>query len=401
MTSSIIPRSATIATLAACAVLGAYGTFVAGIKNGLFDSITKSAGQKVHDKYFPGGPAPYKTTYTGFDVIDGHLIILIAFFTYIIDGPKTWDVVLVYWYLMSQFCAGWTLLSLEGLRKGNKGRVVSWTGVMGFILQTFTFTITVPVYLIMHLITSPMSTAEVSSQAILVDTSDSAILPLSTTLSFVIPSVMMYLSAPAKVSASTHYTWQAIWQVFPVMQSIYHWILRSILPGPSSRSSSSTRAHIVGVYRYILFLCFVPQILLLTVAVTPATVVPDVLKPMFQDVDLVSAFIPYWPWNSPTANELAGAAAGLASATVVTADGKADLVKLFLQWDVYCGGAAILTWAVFIYGVARPEKSVIGSIVPKAVFWMVLGGPVGAAAMLLLERDAAAIGDAAERKKRH
>ena len=128
MASSTVSRAATITILATCAAFGAYGTFGAGFKNGLFDSIARSVGHEVEvkDKYFPGGPAPYKTTYTGIEAIDGQLVTLIAFFTYIIDGPKTWDAVLVYWYLMSQFCAGWTLLSLEGLRKGNKGHVVSW-----------------------------------------------------------------------------------------------------------------------------------------------------------------------------------------------------------------------------------------------------------------------------------
>lgn len=119
-------RLATIGILAACSAFGAYSTIGTGIKNGLFDSIGRSAGRKVVDRYFPGGPAPYKTTYTGIEAIDDPLVIIIAFFTYIIDGPKTWDVVLVYWYLMAQFCAGWTLLSLEGLRKANKGHVVSW-----------------------------------------------------------------------------------------------------------------------------------------------------------------------------------------------------------------------------------------------------------------------------------
>lgn len=119
-------RPVTIVVLAACSIFGAYGTFVAASQNGLFESITKSSSYGVKNRYFLGGPAPYKTTYTGLEAVDNQLSTLIAFFTYIIDGPKTWDVVLVYWYLMAQFCAGWTLLSLEGLRRGNRGRAVSW-----------------------------------------------------------------------------------------------------------------------------------------------------------------------------------------------------------------------------------------------------------------------------------
>lgn len=260
---------------------------------------------------------------------------------------------------------------------------------MGFILQNISYTITVPIYLLTHLLTSPINTTNVDVEMVSVDTSDSAILPISTTLSFVIPAIMMSLRAPAFVSASNHYTWQAMWQIFPITQGVYHVVLRSILPGPRS-SSKSIRAHLVGVYRYILFLCFVPQVLLLTVAVIPADIAPEVLRPVFEQVDLVSAFVPYWPWNSPVTRELAGVAAGVASTTttVVTADGKAELVRLFLQWDVYCGGVAILAWAVLNYSVVRPKNSVL---LPKVVFWTLLGGPVGAAAMLLLERDQAGL----------
>lgn len=269
---------------------------------------------------------------------------------------------------------------------------------MGFIVQNITYALTVPIYLIVHLLTSPVGTANVNMDHISVDASDSSVLPLSTTLSFIIPSIMMYLPVPEQLSASMHYTWQAIWQIFPVAQSIYHPVLKAILPGPSPGSNSST--HLVGVYRYILFLSIVPQVLLLTIAVTPSDLMPEVLQPVFEAVDLTSAFVPYWPWNSPTADGLAGAAAGLAEATVVPAEGKAELVKMFLQWDAYSGGLAILAWAVFVYSVARRETGIAIGVVRKTVVWMVLGGPVAAAAMLLLERDFAVVGGFAGKKKR-
>lgn len=119
-------RPVAIAFLAACAAFGAYGAMGTGLRNGLFESITKSAGRDVQDRYFPTGPAPYKMTYTGIEAVDDLLVTLVGFFTYIIDGPRTWDIVLVYWYLMSQLCAGWMLLSMEGMRLGNAGRLASW-----------------------------------------------------------------------------------------------------------------------------------------------------------------------------------------------------------------------------------------------------------------------------------
>lgn len=114
--------------LAACSAFGAYATFGAASKNGLFAAITKAvgAGVKPKSRHLPGGPTPYKTTYTGVAAVDDHLLTLIAFFTLLLDGPKTQDAVWVSRYMITQFLAGWVLLTLEGLREGNKGRVVSW-----------------------------------------------------------------------------------------------------------------------------------------------------------------------------------------------------------------------------------------------------------------------------------
>lgn len=128
MVSSTPYRWLTIAILAGCSAFGAYATFGAASKNGLFAAITKAVGPDVKpkSKHLPGGPAPYKLSYTGVAGIDDHLLTLISFFTIILDGPKTLDLVWVTRYVMTQFLAGWVLISLEGLRHGNKGRIASW-----------------------------------------------------------------------------------------------------------------------------------------------------------------------------------------------------------------------------------------------------------------------------------
>lgn len=121
-------RWITIAILAACSAFGAYATFGTAANNGLLDAIGKAVGPDVKPdaKHFPGGPKPYKITYTGIPAVDDHLLTLISFFVLLLDAPKTQDMVWVSRYMVTQFMAGWVLLSLEGLRKGNKGRVVSW-----------------------------------------------------------------------------------------------------------------------------------------------------------------------------------------------------------------------------------------------------------------------------------
>ncbi|KAJ4390952.1 hypothetical protein N0V93_004551 [Gnomoniopsis smithogilvyi] len=398
MASPTTHRWLTIAILAGCSAFGAYATFGTSSQNGLFAAISKAVGTNVKQKskHFPGGPAPYKLTYTGVAGIDDHLVTLISFFTIILDGPKTQDVVWVTRYLLTQFLAGWILISLEGLRQGNQGRIVSWTGTLGFIFQNLTYTVSVPIYLIIHLLTSPVSSVNPSPATFAIDTQDLFVLPLSITGAFVVPTVMMALPAPAMVSAASHYSWQAAWQIFPVTQSATHKLYKRITAPLSFKHNFHEQLD--DIYRAVALLSFAPQTALLAVAATPASLVPELVyryvpgltKEVFQHLDLTKAFVPCMPWNSPVYTTL--------SSKVVSAKGLPELVKLFLQWDVYLGGTALLAWSVFVYSVARPEKSFLSSILPKIAVYTVLGGPVGAATMLLWERDSKARQQAAQPK---
>lgn len=123
---SVLPRVLTAAVIVACGTLGVYGTLVAGFQNGLFDAISQSVGPGGRQPSYLGGPAPSRATFTGIEAIDSVLFGLVAFFTIMIDGPRSWDVILSNWYLIAQFCAGFSLLVLEGHRQGNRGRLVSW-----------------------------------------------------------------------------------------------------------------------------------------------------------------------------------------------------------------------------------------------------------------------------------
>lgn len=125
MASTTFARTLTIGILLSCAAFGAYGTFGAGIKNGLFESL--SAGDQGDEKHFLCGPTPHKTTYTGVKAIDDQLFVLNSFFVLIIDGPQTWDVAVVYWCLMAEFAAAWVFIKIEGHRGANqRGRIVNW-----------------------------------------------------------------------------------------------------------------------------------------------------------------------------------------------------------------------------------------------------------------------------------
>lgn len=127
MASATFSRSLTIGILLLCSAFGAYSTFGACDKNGLLEALGSTSGYLAEEKYFLGGPQPYKTTYTGIRVLDNHLVALNGFFVIIIDGPATWDVTVAYWCLMAEVCAAWVFTRIEGHRGANQcGRIVNW-----------------------------------------------------------------------------------------------------------------------------------------------------------------------------------------------------------------------------------------------------------------------------------
>ena len=119
-----MPRALAIAAIAACGAFGVYGTLYTGFQNGLFDAITVAV--RPGEVNYPGGPPPYRTVFTGVAPIDRQLTTLVAFFVIMVDGARAWDVTLADGYFMAQFCAGWSVIALEGYRAGNRGKLVSW-----------------------------------------------------------------------------------------------------------------------------------------------------------------------------------------------------------------------------------------------------------------------------------
>lgn len=71
-----------------------------------------------------GTDEPLLSVYTGIRAIDSQLSILVDFFLPVLDGSSN-DMTLYVIDMFGQFGAGWTLLMMESLRKGNQGRIPS------------------------------------------------------------------------------------------------------------------------------------------------------------------------------------------------------------------------------------------------------------------------------------
>lgn len=287
---------------------------------------------------------------------------------------------------------------------------------MGFIFQNAAYTITVPIWLALHLFASPTAkTKSITSSAVGTDPVSTGILPLCVLIGFGIPTIAMGLPSPGVLSAPAHYAWIAIWQMFPVWQSLLLMILRPFVASSISRSSrvaASQRSAVNRVYRVVLGLAVVSQMTALAVSLIPESAIPKApvgnrvspwVLEMLREVNFRNVFLPTWPSNPPAVDP--------SSVEVIPTDWLAPLAVHFLQWDIYCGNLAVLIWAGCLYYLASSSSSRVSSvslsnnntkmtttttgfgdnvtILVKALGWFVLGGPVAAAAFLLWERDEA------------
>lgn len=237
--------------------------------------------------------------------------------------------------------------------------------------------ITVPLYLLVQLYTSPISNPEVgpSFVAVAADPVDLLLLPFCSIIAFVVPAIMMWYPG---LPAYSHYGWDFTWQIFPVREYavalVCKFILKRVLKthaGGQHYLKNSRKA-----YDYVLFVACGVQLLALAACVLPASAVPGKLAPWVAASSVPRVFSPAWPWNSPRVGPSA----------LINGHGLADLSRLFLQWDVLTGNTALMLWALHMHRRAVPGAS-LASRLRLLGTWLPLGGPVAAAAALLRERD--------------
>ena len=113
------------ATLVGFSLLGAYAAVGAMTTNGFGDAINIYIVDPPH-RGFPGAPLPLLRKYTGVAAIDDVLAMPVGFFSALFDGDVAPEYRLYTLWGMVQFAACWTLVVLEGLRVGNRGRLISW-----------------------------------------------------------------------------------------------------------------------------------------------------------------------------------------------------------------------------------------------------------------------------------
>ncbi|KAI0143530.1 hypothetical protein GGR57DRAFT_495209 [Xylariaceae sp. FL1272] len=377
-------------------LFGFNATFITLTKNGLGDALAPViAGEAAA---LNGAPTPFLRSYSGIGPIDWMLANMVSYFSALIDGDASWNVTLFYIWGMTQFAAGWTLLVLEAKRAANRGRIVSWIATVGLIFQNLTWTFTVPLYLSLHLLTSPVAKlkngdGDDARRALFVYLWDLAMIPMAVTLSFVVPGILMSLPTLLQHSATTHYGWLAFWQPFPLwtilslsfLHNFCYYALGSLRPtnedGEPTTPGHGYMVAVQGVYQFGLALCVSTHIpiMLLTLAQGPGNDMLGHYLPGYfsqlKNVTFSETFIPY-PWYAPPTVD----------ATNYKSGDLAPLAVHLIHYDFYVGILPLLIWSMYLHQTTVKNPS-LSAMLKKSALWFATGGPAAAALALNWDRD--------------
>lgn len=169
------------------------------------------------------------------------------------------------------------------------------------------------------------------------------LLPLSTTLGYTVPFILMSLRSTTVASGSSKQFAIALWNVFPVtmaaVQIVFHKALHllGIIEEPVKSTSSTTETEFLHAarlcYAFALATSFICHIGVATILVAIA------LFPMMFATEYVSAFSPHRVLIPPF------------SWSTVPTFGEGDLG--FMQWDQFFGYACMLVFTGLTYWLAQ------------------------------------------------
>ncbi|KAH7129849.1 hypothetical protein B0J13DRAFT_588109 [Dactylonectria estremocensis] len=367
-----------------CALLGGYASIFTSYQHGFFDAvricIADNSSLSGEPCILDMSDSIASFTITGIASVDSLIRVLLEFFSQgLRSNPdaKGIDVeaLLAFGYLAAQFGGAWYVMALEGLRLGNRGTILSWTGTFGIVFQAVTITIIAPIYLTLQLLASP-SVLQLNS--LLADPCDLSLLPVSTVISYVLPTVGLCLPLLNILSREAKYIAIALWQPFPLYQTAIRGV--SHLFCRTRRGRANNTAHInprecrkaLGrAYNFITSLTL--SVHLVVMGTILASAITDLVPKVSGHHVLALTSLT----SPPTLAMLD---------PPVPATSSREIVVSFLRWDVYCTCASMLFWASYQLYAVRGSTSVT-KMGMKAVLWTLVGGPIFPALMLLWERD--------------
>ncbi|TLS30248.1 hypothetical protein PpBr36_03800 [Pyricularia pennisetigena] len=377
-TSSVIPLAAAVA--AAYCIIGLQK------QNGLFDMLNTLA--EEHPTRLPDSDVDGALIDVGDSGFGKFLLVLVRFFYPIMTGESPRLSLFSFWFA-GQVISMHTLLVLEGLREGNRGRMISYTVIWGVLYQLVPFGVTISIWVAVWMWTSPIAKLSAATpqpvlrKALGIGNADLSVVIHSIVWGFVIPTVLLGLPSSSPQITQRYII---IWQFFPIYVSFARFVFSNALqflgvdnsvPAPPPADPKKPGPSLTKRLRAVYF-----PALVMTAAVHTLTLMwvffPDMRPAMLEgaSIDFVDVF-------KPTSRP----------GYVVPISTAADGVLNLLHYDMYFGGAAVLYWAAQMYWASTNAPSMASVLT-------VLVGPGGAALALVWRRDEQLLVDLPEASKK-
>ncbi|KAE8396174.1 hypothetical protein BDV23DRAFT_193037 [Aspergillus alliaceus] len=328
--------------------------------------------QAIASKTLPGTNFPLRTVYTGVEPIDHLLTTLTTFFWPTTDYSHP-SLFLHSISFSGTFGSAWILISLEAWRKGNAWTIAAFPMIFGLTAQVLTFAFAAPLYCFLHLIVTPTNP---TPDAIRVPRSVLHAIPAVFVIGYLLPTHLLTVPLSEHITSDIKQIFIAIWQPWPAYVSILLTVSHLVF-NPFTGRDKDGRANLSALRRVYAF-AFANTAL--THLVSWILSLGTVFAPGMYNEAYLEALHPRrvfevpFPWEQPVR--------GVRSV--------GEGVHLFLRWDYIIGSAGVLVWAGALYSAARKRvygKTGLVATLVKSVVLGALVGPVGAAVVLLWERD--------------
>ncbi|OBT64700.1 hypothetical protein VE03_05827 [Pseudogymnoascus sp. 23342-1-I1] len=350
---------------------------------GTFDLIESISQKAPH--LLLGGPAVLRTVYSHIGPLDALLTSLIPFFWPVVTGAMP-ELSLFGVYMGGQLLSCLALVVIEGEREGNAWGPIGFPTIWATSWVFIPFGFVQPVHNLVHVLFSRLGRGkgQVDANAISANAKRIALLPVSLTLGYIIPSFVVCLPSPEVVSHHSRQGFLAAWQFFAIWTAVSQFILTKLVSdnkinrllgtGESPQRKAATALRYT--YNFVLAVTGLTHSLILVVVLCYALI--QSYSPI--TADQLHPLLVFQP-ISPFSNEkLEAFERGILS---------------LLQHDTYFAGASSLVWALYLYSNVTPHAT-FAMLVGKATVFTVLFGPCGAALAVMKERDEVVFADSGE-----
>ena len=246
-------------------------------------------------------------------------------------------------------------------------------------MQIAAFNVIMPLYLILHLSTSPtVSSHDPGDHS--VDLPNLLSIPFSIAIGYIIPTILAALPAPTAISIDHKQTFMASWQMFPLwvgllQLAIPRFISKVCLSRDVQKSFSSRKGWLSIlriVYIFLLTLAATTHIATLTICFA-STFLPDLLAPGFGGVFSLSNV--FWPRTISASHKMSSIGAG---------------AVLMIQYDEILGSLAVVLWAFFLFATAFNKHKKVDTafvLIFNCITIPALVGPIGYGVICMWGRD--------------